>query len=96
MACLLPHLPHLLALPSLRAIQWVYGAGKPHNLDPCWDDLYTRILDAGKNIMICSAPGGVPALKAFFNRFPAKRFYVPYSVRNRQEADQVLLELNHT
>lgn len=42
----LPHLPALLAEPSIHAIQWVYGAGN----EPAsrWIDVYKQIQEAGK------------------------------------------------
>ena len=46
----LPHLDMLLALPQLNAVQWVHGDGKPGPLH--WMDVYRRIANAGKQIMI--------------------------------------------
>ncbi|MBP5293681.1 MAG: hypothetical protein J6023_06095 [Clostridia bacterium] len=51
----LQHLDSLLSLPRLEAVQWVYGAGQPglgH-----WLDVYRRIRDAGKGMMILGSPG---------------------------------------
>lgn len=44
------HLEQLLTLPELNAIQWVYGVGQPGPY--AWVDLYQKVLDAGKQIMI--------------------------------------------
>jgi len=44
------HLDALLTLPELNAIQWVYGVGQPGPY--AWVDLYQKVLDAGKQIMI--------------------------------------------
>ncbi len=44
------HLERLLTLPELNAIQWVYGVGQPGPY--AWVDLYQKVLDAGKQIMI--------------------------------------------
>ena len=46
----LPHLDSLLAIPELKGIQWVQGAGKPGPME--WLDIYRRILDAGKHLQI--------------------------------------------
>ncbi|MCB0021402.1 MAG: hypothetical protein KDD91_00045, partial [Caldilinea sp.] len=35
----------------LDAIQWTPGVGQPQGGDPCWYDLYRRILAGGKSIM---------------------------------------------
>ena len=44
------HLDALLSLPELNAIQWVYGVGQPGPY--AWVDLYQKVLDAGKQVMI--------------------------------------------
>ena len=46
----LKHLDALLSLPNLKAIQWVYGVGQPG--PHAWLDVYHKVLDAGKQIMI--------------------------------------------
>ena len=46
----LVHLDPLLSLDDLDAVQWVWGAGKPGAAH--WLDLYRRIRDAGKQIMV--------------------------------------------
>lgn len=48
------HLDMLLSLPALDAVQWVYGMGKPGPAH--WKDVYRRILDAGKQIMLIDDP----------------------------------------
>ena len=49
----LHHLPALLEIDDLNAIQWTPGVGQPQGGSPKWYDLYRRILDAGKSIMAC-------------------------------------------
>lgn len=49
----LHHLPALLEIDDLNAIQWTPGVGQPQGGAPKWYDLYRRILDAGKSIMAC-------------------------------------------
>ena len=46
----IPHLDMLLACEDLQLIQWVPGAGAPHESQ--WGDLYKRILRAGKHVQI--------------------------------------------
>jgi hypothetical protein len=45
------HLDALLEIEELDAIQWTPGVGQPQGGDPCWYDLYKRILAGGKSIM---------------------------------------------
>lgn len=47
------HLPALLEIEELKAIQWTPGVGEPQGGDPKWYDLYRQILAAGKSIMAC-------------------------------------------
>jgi hypothetical protein len=47
------HLEAILEIDELNAIQWTPGYGQPQGGDPCWYDLYRRILSAGKSIMPC-------------------------------------------
>lgn len=44
----LPHLDSLLAIPELKGVQWVPGAGNPDV--PHWPEVYRKIRDAGKLI----------------------------------------------
>lgn len=46
----LPHLDQILAIPELNAVQWVYGTGQPGPY--AWVDVYQKIINAGKQIMI--------------------------------------------
>jgi hypothetical protein len=57
------HLPHLLGLSKLRAIQWVPGAGKEELAQ--WHELIARILAAGKSVEVFARPEEVePLVKA--------------------------------
>lgn len=47
------HLDALLEIDELNAIQWTPGHGQPQGGDPCWYDLYKRILARGISIMPC-------------------------------------------
>lgn len=48
----IPHLDMLLDIPRLNGIQWVAGSGKAPLTDPCWFDLYRRIQDKKKNLVL--------------------------------------------
>lgn len=45
------HLDAILEIEELNAIQWTPGVGEPQGGDPCWYDLYKRILAGGKSVM---------------------------------------------
>lgn len=46
------HLPALLEIEELNAIQWTPGVGEPQGGSPKWYDLYNKILAAGKSILV--------------------------------------------
>lgn len=56
------HLDHLLAIPEIRAIQWVPGAGQPPM--PHWIPLLKRIQAAGRALHLTVNPEEVPVLLA--------------------------------
>jgi hypothetical protein len=45
------HLDAVLELENLNAVQWTPGEGQPQGGDPCWYDLYRKILQKGKSVM---------------------------------------------
>ncbi len=45
------HLDAILEIEELNAIQWTPGYGQPQGGDPCWYDLYKKILAGGKSMM---------------------------------------------
>ena len=47
------HMDAILEIEKLNAIQWTPGVGQPQGGDPCWYDLYRKILANGKSIMPC-------------------------------------------
>jgi len=46
------HLDSLLRIEDLRIIQWTPGAGQPNPGDPVWFEMYRRVLDAGKGLLL--------------------------------------------
>ena len=48
----IPHVDMLLDIPGLTGIQWVAGAGQPSLRDECWFDLYRKIQDKKKNLVL--------------------------------------------
>ena len=52
----IPHLPHLLAIPRLRGIQWIPGDGQPPPEE--WLPLLKRIRDGGKLCQVFVSPEG--------------------------------------
>jgi len=50
----IPHLDHLLEIEELDAVEWTPQAGLPQGGDPCWHDMYRRIIEAGKSVQAVS------------------------------------------
>jgi hypothetical protein len=49
----LRHLDVILEIDELNAVQWTPGEGQPQGGNPCWYDLYRKILSKGKSVMPC-------------------------------------------
>ena len=56
----LPHLESLLAIPELKGVQWIPGAGAPDQRH--WPEVYRQIRRAGKLIQISTGSGGLEVL----------------------------------
>ena len=76
----LTHLDSVLSLPDLKAVQWVYGAGKPGPMH--WLDVYRKIRDAGKRIWLV---GEKEDFFAVSDAIGADGFYCSYGVDYRDE-----------
>lgn len=78
------HLDLLLAIKPLKAIQWTPQAGVPPVGDPCWYDLYRRILDGGKRLQLLAIePNKIMPL---FDAIGAKGVYLSVFLHTEREA----------
>lgn len=80
----LRHLDSLLALPELRGIQWVYGAGQPSAAH--WIPVMQKIQDAGKMVHILAEPSDLPAMKKHLR---PEGLILNLSARDEEEAREV-------
>ncbi len=53
------HVPALMELEKLDALQWTCGAGQPDGACPRWDTIYDQVSAAGKSLWIQLYDGGV-------------------------------------
>ena len=84
----LRHLPALLEIEELDAIQWTPGVGQPQGGDPQWYDLYRRILDGGKSVMACWVK---PAeLRPLLNAIGTEGVHVEMDFHNEQEVEDAM------
>ncbi len=84
-----PHLDLLLAIPELKAIQWVPGASAPQSGDPRWFPLYRKILAAGKRLILNNGvtPRDVPVL---LKECGGRGLLLATEVADAREADALL------
>ena len=84
----LRHLPALLEIEELDAIQWTPGVGQPQGGSPQWYDLYRRILDGGKSVMACWVKP--EELSPLLDAVGAEGVHVEMDFHNEQEVEQAL------
>ena len=80
----LNHLDDLCSLERLRAVQWVFGEGKPGPMH--WLDVYRRIMKAGKQVMIVGEAKDYPDTLHALGGTPYARYFLPASDRALAEA----------
>ena len=82
----LPHLDQLLAMDSVKGIQWVPGAGAPEKQD--WTEVLSRILASGKKLLSLNQnPDGTPIAIA---KDPGQLFFLErhYHISDIKEAQK--------
>ena len=82
------HLPALLEIEELNAIQWTPGVGQPQGGDPCWYDLYKRIRAGGKAIMASWVE--VEELKPLLDAVGPEGVHVLMHFETEQDIDRTL------
>jgi hypothetical protein len=87
----LPHLDHLLSIPTLDMIQWTPGKGVEPTHHARWWPYFHRILDAGKSVLLldCGGREGLAALKREFGA-KLKRFMLNARVSSPEEAAEII------
>ena len=82
------HLPALLEIKELNAIQWTPGVGEPQGGSPKWYDLYRRILNAGKSIMACWVT--LDELRPLLENIGTDGVHLEMDFHNEDEVEQAL------
>ena len=70
------HLPALMGIKNLGALQWTSGAGQPEGIDEKWYPIYDAVHEAGKAKWVSAGGGDVGAKLA-----AAKRFVARYGIK---------------
>lgn len=82
------HLPALLEIEELNAIQWTPGVGEPQGGSPKWYDLYKKILACGKSVMACWVT--LDELKPLLDHIGADGVHLEMDFHNEKEVEQAI------
>lgn len=82
------HLPALLEIEELNAIQWTPGVGEPQGGSPKWYDLYKKILAGGKSIMACWVT--LDELKPLLDNIGGDGVHIEMDFHNEREVEQAM------
>lgn len=82
------HLPSLLEIEELNAIQWTPGVGEPQGGDPKWYDLYKKILAGGKSIMACWVT--LDQLRPLLDNIGGDGIHLEMDFKNEDEVEKAL------
>lgn len=84
----LHHVPALLEIEELKAVQWTPGVGEPQGGSPKWYDLYRRILDSGKSIMACWVT--LDELRPLLDNIGGDGVHLEMDFHNEDEVEQAM------
>ena len=82
------HLPALLEIEKLNAIQWTPGVGEPQGGSPKWYDLYKKILAGGKSVMACWVT--LDELKPLLDHIGVDGIHLEMDFHNEKEVEQAM------
>ena len=90
------HIPALMEIDELNAIQWTPGHGNPESGEECWYDMFGAVTDAGKGLWV--ALGGYDPQTAIekadklVQKFGSNHFYFLMPFMTQKEADKLLIK----
>ncbi len=82
------HLPALLEIPELKAIQWTPGVGEPQGGSSKWYGLYRQILESGKSLMACWVT--LDELKPLLDHIGGDGVHLEMDFHNEKEIEQAM------
>ncbi len=82
------HLPAILEIEELNAIQWTPGVGEPQGGSPKWYNLYRRILESGKSIMACWVT--LEELRPLLENIGTDGVHLEMDFHNENEVEQAM------
>ena len=88
------HVPALMDIPSLQALQWTPGAGNPDGGDECWYPVYDQARAAGKSLWIGfdrdDADTQIEKARRLVKRYGAGGLYIHFPTMREAESARVL------
>lgn len=91
------HMPALMEIDELNALQWTCGAGQPDGACERWFSIYDQVFTAGKSLWVMlydgQATDWLNGAKKLIKRYGISGLYLNFPRMNRDEADMLLKEL---
>ncbi len=88
------HVPAIMELERLDALQWTCGAGQPDGACPRWYGIYDQVAAAGKSLWIQLYDGGVDdwirGAETLMERYGKRRFYFIFPEMSLPDADRLM------
>lgn len=88
------HVPAIMTLDRLDALQWTCGAAQPDGACPRWYGIYDQVAQAGKGLWIQLYDGGVDdwirGAESLMERYGKKRFYFFFPDMSLRDADRLM------
>lgn len=88
------HLPAIMEIEELDALQWTAGAGKPDGAAPCWYNIYDQVAAAGKCLWVQIYEGNVDnwinRADRFLDRYGTKACYLLFPGMSERDADKLM------
>lgn len=88
------HLPVLMEINELDALQWTAGAGQPDGANPKWYTIYDTVKKAGKSLWISIYDGGfsdwIDGAGRLVKRYGPEGLYLLFPVMSEEEAARLL------
>lgn len=92
----LRHLPALMEIDSLKALQWTPGAALPEAADEQWFPVYDKVFEAGKSLWISNREGGaevqIDRAKKLVKRYGIKGTYIIFGKTDPDSAKAIMKE----
>ncbi|MBN1863282.1 MAG: hypothetical protein JW808_00110 [Victivallales bacterium] len=81
------HLDHLLGIEALDAIEWTPDPTVPGGGDPCWHEMYKRILSAGKSVQAIGIK--FDEVQPLLDAVGTKGMYLICNVKDEKELEKL-------